>query len=102
MQLIQLFLPLYRNSGAPIPPESFAATREELMDHFGGMTAYTRTPATGLWQQQDGRTVRDDIVVVEVMAEALDEAWWRAYRRNLEQRFEQQELLVLAQEVRRL
>ncbi|HYE92005.1 MAG TPA: hypothetical protein VEA38_13330 [Terriglobales bacterium] len=66
------------------------------------MTAYARAPATGLWVPQPGRTTRDDIVVYEVMVEELDRAWWGAYRRALEARFAQDELVIRAHLIERL
>jgi hypothetical protein len=35
--------------------------------------------------------------VVEVMADTLDRKWWTAYRKTLEDRFRQQELVVRVQ-----
>jgi hypothetical protein len=100
--LIQLLLPLYDNRGDAFPPERFAEVRDELVARFGGLTAHTRSPARGLWQQEHGRTVRDDVVIYEVMAEALDERWWRDYRAILERRFAQDALVVRAQQIRML
>jgi hypothetical protein len=63
---------------------------------FGGLTAYTRAPAEGLWDS--GSTVkRDDIVVVEVMVDSLDRRWWKDYRRELEQLCCQDEIVLRAQ-----
>jgi hypothetical protein len=39
---------------------------------------------------------RDEMVMVEVMVDALDRPWWRGYRHELEQRFRQSELVVRA------
>jgi hypothetical protein len=41
-------------------------------------------------------TEHDDIVVVEVMVPELDKAWWARYRRGLEKRLGQKELVVRA------
>jgi hypothetical protein len=41
-------------------------------------------------------------VVYEVMVESLDAAWWADYRQALQRRFEQDELVVRAQPMRRL
>ena len=94
--LVQILLPLYDNAGAALPPERYERVRAELVERFGGITAYTRAPAKGLWQEGSGATLRDDIVVYEVMADDLDHAWWRDYRRALEARFAQQSLVVRA------
>ena len=97
MQLIQILLPLYDNTGEALPAELFTAVRQELADRFGGLTTYSRAPAQGLWKDE-GETHHDDIVVFEVMAAELDAAWWRNYRRNLESKFRQREIVIRAQE----
>ena len=102
MHLIQLFLPLHDNDGQPFPRALFDAARAELAEAFGGVTAYTRAPATGLWEDDAGRVQRDDVLLFEVMADALDRAWWDAYRQTLEHRFRQDEVLVRATAVERL
>jgi hypothetical protein len=105
--LVQILLPLYDNAGAPLARALFDAVRAELTERFGGLTAYSRAPAVGLWKDEDApageaATVRDDVVVYEVMADALDAAWWRAYRTTLETRFRQDEVLIRALAARRL
>jgi hypothetical protein len=99
MHLVQLLLPLYRQDGAPQPRALFAAVREELVERFGGLTAYNRAPAHGLWSEDEGRVEHDEIVVYEVMVPTLDRAWWAAYRAGLEERFAQKEMVVRAQSV---
>src|SRR5690606_21453973 len=50
MHLVQLFLPLYDAGGRRFPRALFDAVRAELTEHFGGVTAFSRAPATGLWE----------------------------------------------------
>jgi hypothetical protein len=100
VHLIQILLPLYDNDGAALPRALFDRVREELAGHFGGLTAFTRVPAEGHWRDE-GDTKREDIVVFEVMAESLDDAFWSAYRRELERSFRQEEIVIRAQEIRR-
>lgn len=98
MHLVQILLPLYAPDGDRLPQELFGAVREELVARFGGLTAYTRAPANGLWVEEESEAVaHDDIVVYEVMVDRLDRAWWARYRQGLAQRFRQQELVVRAQ-----
>lgn len=96
MHLIQLFLPLYDEKGAAISHKNFVAVRDLLTQRFGGITTYSRAPAKGFWKDK-GKIKRDDIVVFEVMTQKLDRRWWRAYRKILETRFRQKQLLVRAQ-----
>jgi hypothetical protein len=93
MKLIEIFLPLTDNSGRKLRKNLYAQTRRELIERFGGLTAFTRSPARGFWKQK-GRTTRDEIVVFEVMAKRLERRWWRNFRRDLETRFEQEEIVI--------
>lgn len=102
MHLIQLFLPLRDNTGGLFPKALFDAVRAELAAQFGGVTAFVRSPAVGLWEDDGGQVQRDDVVLLEVMAGQLDHGWWRGYRRQLEQRFGQDEVLVRALAIERL
>ena len=102
MFLIQLLLPIRRESGAPFPRARYDGLAQELTERFGGVTAYTRAPAAGLWEEPSGEKVRDDVVVFEVMADALDTTWWASFRQRLEAQFQQQEMVIRAHEIRRL
>jgi hypothetical protein len=81
------------NSGRKIARSAFARTRRELIERFGGLTAYSRSPARGFWKDK-GAVARDEIVVFEVMAKRLEQGWWRGYRRSLEKRFRQKEIVI--------
>ena len=96
MYLVQLLLPLYDNEGHAFEPGEYVRLRGELADRFGGVTAYSRAPARGVWKDDSGETTRDDIVIFEVMTNELDREWWRAFRKQLEARFRQDTLIVRA------
>lgn len=102
MNLVQLLLPLYDNAGRPFPRAHYAAIRSELIDKYGGLTAYAQAPATGLWVEEEERVFRDEIVVYEVMVDQLDRRWWAEYRRQLEKRFAQRELVIRVSAVQML
>jgi hypothetical protein len=94
--LIQILLPLRDNEGTPFPREEFDRVRRELTERFGGATFYARSPAVGLWKDEQGDVARDEIVVAEAMATHLEREWWRLYRETLERRFRQDEIVVRA------
>lgn len=100
--LIELFLPLADPRRRGFDSSKFERIRAELTDRFGGLTAYVRAPAQGLWKPARGRVVRDDVVIYEVMADRLDRVWWRNYRKALEREFDQDELVVRATPFTRL
>ena len=102
MFLIEFFLPLFDNDGARFPKDEFERVRRELTERFGGVTAFMRSPAMGLWADDTGQVRRDDIVSFEVMAETLERDWWRNYREQLGKRFRQQEIVMRANSFERL
>ena len=94
--LVQILLPLYDNDGQRFSNDLYDDVHGRLTGTFGGLTAYTRAPAEGVWER--GSDVkRDDISVVEVMVDSLDRSWWGAYRQDLEQVFRQDHIVVRAQ-----
>jgi hypothetical protein len=99
MYLVQLLLPL--TSSADGQRARFEPVLDELTARFGGVTAFVNAPARGLWQTGGG-TKEDRIVTVEVMVEEFEDAWWAGYRKTLEERFDQQELMVRAIEIARV
>jgi len=102
MHLIQILLPVYDNDGKSFPASRYADVRRELTERFGGLTAYSRSPAEGLWQDEDSSMTRDDIVVYEVMTESLDRAWWADFRARIARQFAQEDLVVRAHVIERL
>jgi hypothetical protein len=102
MHLVEIFLPLKRRDGSPHPSALFSTLRNELVGRFGGLTAFSRAPAEGLWEDDQGTVDRDEIVIFEVMADTIDHDWWRGFRETLERRFDQEEVLIRASEVQRI
>ena len=102
MHLVQILLPLYDDEGRAFGRDALVRVREELTERFGGVTAYLRSPAEGAWREPGGEVDRDDVVILEVMADALDRAWWAEYREALEARFRQDEVVVRAMGMERL
>ena len=76
MHLVQILLPVVGER------EAFDEVMHELTERFGGVTAYTRAPAA--------------------MVPELDKAWWARYRRGLEKRLGQKELVVRAHAIQPL
>ena len=96
--LIQILLPVKDNEGKAFERSAFERVSAELSERFGGATAFVRSPARGLWETREGRQ-RDDVIIIETMAEELDEDWWRAYRGELEKRFCQDSIVIRSQAV---
>jgi hypothetical protein len=99
MKLIHILLPLYDNEGHRHNRALFELVARELTEQFGGLTAHTRAPAEGFWKEDGNSTSRDDIVIFEVMVSDLHDLWWQAYRKTLEERFRQEQIIVRAFDV---
>ena len=100
--VVEILLPLTNKAGVPFGREQFDRIRAELLERFGGVTFFSRSPAEGLWAKEGDAPHRDQIVVVEVLVEQLDPQWWGSYRHRLEKVLEQEELLVRSYEVTKL
>jgi hypothetical protein len=102
MHLVQVLLPLHDAKGRGFPKAKYELVATELTEKFGGVTAFTRTPAEGRWKPDGEPASEDDIVVVEVMTGELDGKWWARYRKKLEKAFKQESIVVRAQDIQLL
>ena len=100
--LVQILLPLRKCDGSDVAPALFAEVRDELTQRFGGVTAYSRSPATGLWKNTEAEVEREPVIMVEVVVEAFDRHWWTQYRDRLAQRFDQEEIHARAIAIERI
>jgi hypothetical protein len=96
-----MLLPLRNNDGHAFGKPLFEEVRSDLADHFGGVTTYMRAPATGIWED-DGEQVKDDVVIFEVMVDHIEREFWRLYRLELQEKFEQDVIVVRAQKIEML
>ena len=101
MYLIQILLPLEDKDGAGFPPKQYDGLAQQLTDQFGGVTSFARSPAEGRWKQ-GAETAHDEIVVMEVMIDELDRAWWAKLRKRLAKEFRQEEIVIRSQPIERL
>jgi hypothetical protein len=94
MYLIQLLLPVRDNQGQDFPSSPHDYVRKQLAEKFGGITAYIRTPAKGIWKDRNNEMEKDDIFIFEIMLKEPDEAWWRDYKQALEKLFSQEDIII--------
>ncbi len=102
MHLVQILLPLYDNDGRALARDLYDRVFRALTERFGGVTAFTRSPAEGAWKEPGAGTSRDRVVIFEVMVDRLERDWWAAYRRQLETDFKQEKILIRATQVEEL
>ena len=84
--LIQMLLPVN------VASSQIEITRREL-------TAYEQTPAKGAWVAADGHAEQDQNVLIEVVADSFDRAWWGHYVTSLLERFNQESIHVRALQI---
>jgi hypothetical protein len=99
--LIQVLLPLRDNQGHAFPEHLFRSIDANLVTQFGGVTAFSRSPGKGKWRSSD-QELRDDVIVIEVMAKTMDRKWWKIFREGLEAEMCQSEIVVRAHAIVRL
>ncbi|MFN2579204.1 MAG: hypothetical protein ABR607_16145 [Pyrinomonadaceae bacterium] len=102
MHLIQILLPLSDPQKQKFPHDYFEKVREDLAKRFGGVTAFVRSPAVGLWKESDEEISRDDVLLFEVITDRLDNDWWTSYREQLQEKFQQDEVLIWASNITKL
>jgi hypothetical protein len=93
--MVQILVPLSDNDGELFAPATLKGIQDELAIQFGGLTAYSRAPAQGVWAT-DNQPTLDDIVVVEVMVGKLDNDWWKGFRSRTERLLRQEQLVIRA------
>jgi hypothetical protein len=98
-KLIQILLPLRNEKGKSFPQELYTELRSELTDKFGGITIYTRSPATGLWKNEKDNIERDMIVIYEVIADGFDRKYWQGLKVHLEDQFRQDQLIIRSMDI---
>ena len=96
MYLVQLVIPLHDNQRRSFSREHHDLLRDELTHEFGGVTAFVNSPAVGVWDEGRRNLMLDEVIIFEVMVESLNRTWWHQYRRDLEERFKQKEILIRA------
>lgn len=97
MHLFQILIPVFDNAGQRFEQALFEAVRDQLIERYGGLTAFVQSPALGLWKDaESGTTTQDAMILIEVMSDTLDHPWWSDYRRRLEKIFRQDEIVIRA------
>ena len=77
----------------------FETLKDELARQYGGVTAFVQAPAQGRWAPDGAIAAEEDIIIFEVMVEDLRADEWRARRRELEMRFDQERVVIRYMEI---
>lgn len=90
---LELVLPQTDAQGKPFAEALFDELNRELIKKFSGLTVYARLPADGFWKN-DSTTVQQSVVVYQLMLPDLDFNYWKQLKANLENKFNQTEVLI--------
>ena len=102
MTLVEIFIPRNFSIGQRVEIDRLKVLQQELARKFGGVTAFIRSSASGLWTNEHGHVEQDDIAVFEVMVSELDHDWWKSFRQKLEVEFDQDEILIRGTQIERI
>ena len=99
-----IYLPIRYNDGRDIPETLFFQVEDELTLRFGGSTMIQqKNPLRGVWLFQNQRYI-DEIIIVTTLDShysegSQSELFFTDYKEQLKQRFEQLDILIIAQTV---
>jgi len=96
---IEVFIPLYDKEGNRFSDHLYQSVSKQLIKDFGGITAYIRSPAVGIWENSDGIQIKDDHVIYEIMVSEIDHSYWKQFKKKLELQFAQKELIIRQSEI---
>lgn len=99
MYQIQLLLSLYNNEGKAFPSSHYEKVKLFFNDKFGGITMYTRTSVVGLWKESPHSTVKDELIIYEILSDQLEKDFWQHYKSDLQSLFQQEEMVIKACEI---
>ncbi|MEJ2881009.1 inorganic diphosphatase [Pedobacter sp. GR22-6] len=92
--LVQLLLPLQDRDGKGFPDAFYEKFQHQLTEKFGGLTVYQRNPAEGFWKEGRSETVKEAMLVHEVLVGTIDEAYWKNLKASLLKQFRQDDILI--------
>ncbi len=92
--LFEIFVPLHNQDGKSFPDSHFDKLRDLLLDKFGGVTVYHRSPVKGIWHGHNDSAEEDKLIIFEVMTVTAEKEFWNTLKSDLEKRFQQDEILI--------
>ena len=93
-KLFQIFLPLYNVEGEAFSKDLFDDFSKQFSEQFGGITAFSRSPVTGIWKKDGNDSEKDTLIIYEVIADHYDKQYWSATKSVLKHKFSQDEILI--------
>ena len=95
----EILLPIRYNDGAPVEPDKFYQTQEELVAAFGALTTSPEL-LRGVWMREGQRFEDEHLrVVVDVEATPDTRAFFARFKEQLKSRFRQVDVWVVSYEI---
>lgn len=100
--MIRLFLPIYDKDGMKFPDHYYTTLHKKLSKKFGGLTVYTRSIAKGFWKAKAKVTIKENVLIHEVMAANVDKLFWQKIKSSMMKKFAQRDLLITSSKISRI
>jgi inorganic pyrophosphatase len=91
---LELLVPETDAEGIKFPKRYYRDLEKELIEQFGGLTAYQRTPVKGMWQDK-GNFTQQSMFIYELLLPKIEQAYWQRLKQKLEKKFGQKEILIV-------
>lgn len=92
----EILLPLAHNDGRPVDENVLEQTREELVQRFGGLSAFPQS-VLGIWVYDDQRYEDASMMLtIDVEDSAENRQWLSGFKQVLLERFEQLEIYIVS------
>jgi len=99
MNLLQIFLPLFDRNGKHFLRDHYKMTEGELVKRFKGFTAYSRSPASGLWKDDQAKIQAERARHLRSDHGSIGLALVAKIPGSLEERFQQDQILIRSQNI---
>lgn len=103
MRRYEILLPLYFNDKSTVPCNLHEETINEIVERFGGISV-EKGGVGGLWTNDAGNQVADEMVCIYVDVESTAENtdWFLVNRTNWQARFLQDCIYIVSYEIHQL
>lgn len=97
MNEFDLYVPMVIK-GRKLSARALSGLKKRLLKKFGGLT-YFPQKLDGFWKI-GGATFQDDIVILRVISEKPQTAFWNKLKYDLQRQWHQKEILIVARAIK--
>ena len=100
MRELEIYLPTMTNRGTAVDASEIDRIKDTLVEAFGGYT-HLNQRFQGAWRM-GGVVLHDEVTIVRVLDDGTTAFDIAAFKTSLEAALDQEEVLIIARDVRRL